>query len=166
MCDWLCYLLYSLDSGRTYIGSTNNIQRRLKDHNNNDPKIKRKGARCTAGQVWVPVLYITGFETKNLCLSFESGWKKISRKRSKVKANPDIVLNGYSYSNNNTHNRVVDLFFFINNVTELNNKYIFNHNLNYPVFIVSPLTVNIMIEESIKNFRWPSFVQCRMFNVG
>jgi len=73
---WVCYLLYSLESNSTYIGSTNNAEKRLNAHNSG------KGAKYTMGETWCPYLIIHGFENKIMCLSFESQWKRLSKRRN------------------------------------------------------------------------------------
>ena len=71
--NWLCYLIKSVDSNRTYIGATNNLLRRLNDHCGINGK--SKGAKATRGEMWYVVLYIDGFDTKIECLSFEYQFK-------------------------------------------------------------------------------------------
>ena len=66
--NWLCYLIKSVDSNRTYIGA-NNLERRLNDHCGLN-EIKR--SQTTRGEMWYAVLYIDGFKNKIECLSFES----------------------------------------------------------------------------------------------
>ncbi len=79
MSSWLCYLLQSVDSNRTYIGATDNLYRRLCDHNGlHGPS---KGAKATKGEMWYPVLCVTGFPNKIACLSFESGVRRIRRRK-------------------------------------------------------------------------------------
>ena len=77
---WVCYLLQSVDSNRTYVGATNNLLRRLNDHNGMNGK--SKGAKATKGQQWIVVLYVEGFSTKQGCLSFESGVRLMQRRKS------------------------------------------------------------------------------------
>lgn len=66
-----CYILRSLNplhSNKTYNGSTNDISRRLKQHNG----ILSGGAKATSGKgVWIPYVIMEGFETHNEALSCE-----------------------------------------------------------------------------------------------
>ena len=70
---YYCYILRSLNINhlnKTYNGSTNNIKRRLKQHNG----IISGGAKSTKGKgEWIPYVIIEGFETHNESLSCE--WK-------------------------------------------------------------------------------------------
>ena len=69
-----CYLL--TDGTRTYIGVTNNIQRRLDQHNGK----KAGGAKYTKRSTnWHVELQVTGFRTRGEALQFEWAWKS-SRK--------------------------------------------------------------------------------------
>jgi ribA/ribD-fused uncharacterized protein len=77
--EWFSYLLQSTDKKRTYIGATNNVHRRLRQHN----RELAGGAHATAGRSWDRLLYVTGFPTWNAALQFEWAWKHYSRKRGK-----------------------------------------------------------------------------------
>jgi predicted GIY-YIG superfamily endonuclease len=73
------YLLEST-SKKTYIGSTVNLKRRLRQHN----KELVGGAKYTSkwvskGDVWTRICYVSGFPTWIDALQFEWKWKKISR---------------------------------------------------------------------------------------
>ena len=78
--EYYCYILQSLDSNKTYVGSTLDPIRRLNEHNG----LHKKGAKYTSGETWEMVAYVTGFNTFNQCLSFESSWKKCKAKRCKT----------------------------------------------------------------------------------
>ena len=67
MSDWYCYVLISLDEKHTYIGATNNIDRRLRQHNG----IIKGGAKYTRN--WRPWehLCIIGPLDKINCLRLE-----------------------------------------------------------------------------------------------
>jgi len=90
---WVCYLIKSVDSEKTYIGATNNLVRRLNDHCRINGK--SKGAKYTAGEMWYVVLYIEGFKTRKECLSFEYQFKHISK-------NNKIDLSSYNLPNKTT----------------------------------------------------------------
>jgi predicted GIY-YIG superfamily endonuclease len=67
MHNYVCYILSNM-RGRTYVGITNNISRRLRQHNG---EIKG-GARATAGKgPWALVAYVDFFVSKSQALSFE-----------------------------------------------------------------------------------------------
>jgi predicted GIY-YIG superfamily endonuclease len=87
MDDYVVYLLYNDKNNYTYIGITNNIERRLRQHN----KIIKGGARytsCKKGEgTWLYYLHITNLNKskalsiektiKNKCFSYK---KKLSNK--------------------------------------------------------------------------------------
>ena len=74
------YLLQCSDDA-TYVGATVNLERRLRQHNN---EIKG-GAKATttkvkSGKNWKRICYVSNFPTWNAALQFEWRWKQISRK--------------------------------------------------------------------------------------
>ena len=64
---------------KTYVGYTNNLQKRLNKHNSN------KGAKSTRGRIW-KVIFKKKFETKKLALKYEYFLKKNRLLRSKIKS--------------------------------------------------------------------------------
>ena len=75
---WACYCLVS-ESGSTYIGSTVDVDRRLRQHNGEISG----GARATArGKGWTRVCHIVGFPDEKSALQFEWRWKQLSRKEA------------------------------------------------------------------------------------
>ena len=101
-CNWVCYILYSTDGKRTYVGATDNLLRRLNDHNgvNGDSK----GAKATKGRQWFPVVVVSGFPSKNGCLSFETGVRRVRKRRA---------IKKYQYKHLNYSpigRRIVDLY--------------------------------------------------------
>jgi structure-specific endonuclease subunit SLX1 len=73
------YLLVST-SGSTYIGSTIDLDRRLRQHN----KEIKGGAKLTAikvgkGEIWKRHCYVKGFPKWQTCLQFEWRWKQLTR---------------------------------------------------------------------------------------
>jgi putative endonuclease len=62
---------------RTYIGYTNNIKKRLKNHNSN------KGAKYTKGNRW-KVIYKKNFLSKTKAMSYEYILKHDRKKRLKI----------------------------------------------------------------------------------
>ena len=163
MCDWLCYLIMSLDSNSTYIGSTNNIKNRLNAHNNNDPNIKRKGAKRTRGQTWIPILIISGFYHKNACLSFESGWKKLSKKRNNQRLYfiNQMTSSNFSYTNDPKWNRIMDLLYFVHNFTYIGTKFMINYDVRHPINQPDKLKIKIFMEDWIKDLPWPYFIMVK-----
>lgn len=160
MCDWVCYLIMSLDSNATYIGSSNNQPKRLANHNNCDPRIRRRGAKRTRGQTWITIIAIQGFPNKNACLSFESGWKRLAFSRSTRKLYFINIMSGLqlSYTGDTRWNRIMDLLYFTHNFTLYNDKFKINPTTKFPVCIPDQLTINIFMEEWIKDLPWPPFV--------
>ena len=73
--SFACYCLAS-DTGRTYVGFTVNLDRRLRQHNCE----LTGGAKATKGQVWTRILSVTGFPTQRAALQFEWKWKWLTRK--------------------------------------------------------------------------------------
>ena len=74
------YLLVSTN-GSTYVGSTIDLERRLRQHN----KEIKGGAHATGikvikGEIWHRVCYVKGFPNWSSALQFEWRWKQISRK--------------------------------------------------------------------------------------
>jgi predicted GIY-YIG superfamily endonuclease len=163
MSDWICYLIMSLDSNDTYVGSSNNQPKRLNDHNNNNPNIKRKGAKRTRGQTWVPILIISGFENKNACLSFESGFKRLAFRRNN---NRLLLINKMSdqyllYTKDTKWNRIMDLIYFMHNFTFIGNKFMINYDIRHPVNQPDNLIINVFMETWIKDLPWPYFVSVK-----
>jgi len=164
MCDWVCYLIASLDSYATYVGASNNQPKRLDHHNNCDPTIKRKGAKRTANQTWIPVVIVSGFESKNACLSFEAGWKRLARRRNMERL---FLLNEMSglhlaYGGDQTWNRILDLLFFVCNLTIINEKFKLNVEQNYPMIPPDQLKLTVFLEDSIQDLPWPYFVKVKL----
>ncbi|AEX61793.1 endo excinuclease amino terminal domain [Acanthamoeba polyphaga mimivirus] len=168
MSDWVCYLLMSLDSNDTYIGSSNNQPKRLNAHNNNNPNIKRTGAKRTRNQTWIPIIIISGFHDKRACLSFESGWKRLSRRRNNSRL-LEINLScntKLSYNGDTKWNRIIDLLYFIHNTTLLDTHYRLNYNVKHPINISNNLTINIFIEDWIQYLPWPYFIDFHQICIG
>ena len=62
---------------KTYVGYTNNIEKRLEKHNSN------KGAKSTKGYKWL-LIYSKKFKSKNKAMSFEYKLKKDKSLRKKI----------------------------------------------------------------------------------
>ncbi len=75
---YYCYLLYSNTSKKTYIGITNNLSKRLKNHNNH------KGAKSTHTSTnWFYHTVVGEFSTRGNAQSFEWYWKHCLNTQSK-----------------------------------------------------------------------------------
>lgn len=67
---WYCYILRCIDDNHknlTYNGSTNNMIKRLRQHNG----ILKGGAKATHGKQWEIYVIMTGFKTHKEALSCE-----------------------------------------------------------------------------------------------
>jgi predicted GIY-YIG superfamily endonuclease len=76
------YLLLSSDNC-TYVGATNDLDRRLRQHN----KEIAGGAVATTskvlkGEAWIRVAHVRGFPDRQAALQFEWRWKHLSRQVS------------------------------------------------------------------------------------
>tara|TARA_B100001093_G_scaffold452553_1_gene460676 strand:+ start:35 stop:493 length:459 start_codon:yes stop_codon:yes gene_type:complete len=84
---YCCYLIINSSNFKTYIGSTNNLTRRLKQHN----KVIKGGAKYTSmykgNGTWKPVLIINGFTEHKTALSFEWRMKRSKNNNGKLKPN-------------------------------------------------------------------------------
>ena len=83
-----CYMLYT-DTGKTYIGATIDVERRLRQHN----KDIKGGARATGiqvaqGNIWKRACYITGIPEWRSALQIEWRWKQLGRTQCKHVRNP------------------------------------------------------------------------------
>lgn len=150
--SWCCYLIRSLDSNKTYIGSTNNFQKRLRTHN------RGKGAKYTKGQTWVPVMIVLNME-KRECLSFEYQWKRLSRRRTNKRFAPfkaiGIIL---KYGKNTLLNRILDLLHFMNNHIYENNKYTINFPSKRPILFKEVIIRNMCYDINMNKIPFPYFV--------
>ena len=79
---YFTYMIKSITPGikKTYVGYTNNIDKRLDKHNTN------KGAKSTKGYKWV-LIYNKKFKTKNEAMSYEYLLKKNKSLRKKILEN-------------------------------------------------------------------------------
>lgn len=68
-----CYLLRSTVVYRTYVGYTNNLKRRIRQHNR---EIKGGAKSSAYGRPWEIVCYITGFPSSTAALQFEHALHK------------------------------------------------------------------------------------------
>lgn len=73
--NYACYCLNS--SQKTYVGCTNDLDRRLQQHNG----LKAGGAKATRGRAWTRILSVVGFPTQQAALQFEWKWKYLTNKQ-------------------------------------------------------------------------------------
>ena len=73
---WFVYWLQDKYTNKTYIGKTNDLDRRLRQHNGE----LSGGARATHGSEWTRVCHVKGFPDEKSALQFEWAWKHYSRK--------------------------------------------------------------------------------------
>ena len=64
----------------SYVGYTNNIEKRIKEHNDS------KGAKFTKGKKWL-LIYKKRYQTKSLAMKHEYLLKKNRKKRELIKKN-------------------------------------------------------------------------------
>ncbi len=68
-----CYLIQNATETKTYVGSTVNIKKRLRQHNGEICG----GAKYTAGDCWKPAILLSGFTSWSQTLRFEFIWKHL-----------------------------------------------------------------------------------------
>ena len=76
---YFVYLIKTINGylNKSYVGYTNNLQKRLNSHNSN------LGAKSTKGYKW-EIVYTRRFYSKNKALSFEYKLKKDRNERSRL----------------------------------------------------------------------------------
>ena len=76
---YFTYMIKSISPGtkKTYVGYTNNIEKRLEKHNSN------KGAKSTKGYKWL-LIYSKKFKSKNEAMSYEYKLKNNQTLRKKI----------------------------------------------------------------------------------
>lgn len=155
MTEWFCYFLKSLCDNCTYIGSTNDPEKRLNNHNSG------RGAKYTRGKTWVPIIILGPFFDKKSCLSFEAGWKKLSRRRNNTKLYflNQLTKNQYKYGNDPKWNRIIDLLFFVHYFTYIGSKFRLNYEMKLPFNSPDEIIIEIFIEKWIKYLPWPYFMK-------
>jgi len=105
--DYHLYLLFHPNKNRTYLGITNNLRRRWRQHNG---EIKG-GANATTCLLsfgkWIPVLIISGF-TKSQVLSLERTIKnKRKHGKGKTPLEKRIFLIKYILSEKKLNNEII-----------------------------------------------------------
>ena len=75
----VCYCIKAQDCTRTYIGATNDFNRRIRQHN----REISGGAKSTAGHKWEPIIQVVGFTERKQLLRFEWYWKHVIKTTEK-----------------------------------------------------------------------------------
>lgn len=74
-CPWYCYMLTSPASRVPYIGKTNDLARRLREHNGELAGGAKRTHRTEAVTgTWTRVLHVAGFPDERAALNFEWRW--------------------------------------------------------------------------------------------
>ena len=82
---YFTYMIKSITAGtnKSYVGYTNNIEKRLEKHNTN------KGAKSTKGYKWL-LIYSKKFKSKNEAMSYEYKLKNDRSLRKKILENSTL----------------------------------------------------------------------------
>jgi len=87
--NFFCYLLYTNDMSKTYVGATTEPDRRLRQHNNEiSGGAKATGISVQQGLTWQRACYISGIPEWRSALQIEWRWKQIGRTQYKNIKNP------------------------------------------------------------------------------
>jgi len=80
--NFFVYLIIAVIKNRkiSYVGYTNNLNKRIKLHNSS------KGAKFTKGKIW-KLVYYKKFKTKSLAMKYEYFLKKNRKIRNMIKFN-------------------------------------------------------------------------------
>ena len=82
--NFFCYLLYTDDMRKTYVGATTDPDRRLRQHNKEiSGGAKATGIRVQQGLTWQRACYISGIPEWRSALQIEWRWKQIGRTQYK-----------------------------------------------------------------------------------
>ena len=82
--EFFCYLLYTNDMSKTYVGATTDPDRRLRQHNKEiSGGAKATGISVSKGLIWERVCYIKGIPEWRSALQIEWRWKQIGRTQYK-----------------------------------------------------------------------------------
>lgn len=82
--EFFCYLLYTNDTSKTYVGATTDPDRRLRQHNKEiSGGAKATGISVSKGLIWQRACYITGIPEWRSALQIEWRWKQLGRTQYK-----------------------------------------------------------------------------------
>ena len=87
--NFFCYLLYTNNTLKTYVGATTDPDRRLRQHNKEiSGGAKATGISVSKGLTWQRACYITGIPEWRSALQIEWRWKQLGRTQYKHIRNP------------------------------------------------------------------------------
>jgi predicted GIY-YIG superfamily endonuclease len=135
MSEHFVYLLKEVDGYRTYIGYTNNLERRLRMHNG---EIKG-GAKYTTGRKWEFILYLSGFPSNIIALQCEWRCKHPYGKKKRGKSGDIGRIEGIKHVlsderfTSNSYIDIIDLDIVVN--IKQKYAYLFNDNKNKVIII-------------------------------
>ena len=87
--NYYCYMLYTDDLSKTYVGATTEPDRRLRQHNKEiSGGAKATGISVSKGLTWQRACYITGIPEWRSALQIEWRWKQLGRTQYKHIKNP------------------------------------------------------------------------------
>jgi len=87
--NYYCYMLYTNDTLKTYVGATTEPDRRLRQHNKEiSGGAKATGISVSKGLIWQRACYITGIPEWRSALQIEWRWKQLGRTQYKHIKNP------------------------------------------------------------------------------
>lgn len=78
MHSYVCYCIRSTTTSKTYVGVTNNLERRLRQHNG---EIKGGARYTSSGGPWTLAMLVGPFGTYQHALHFEWHWKHMAPKK-------------------------------------------------------------------------------------
>ena len=78
MHSYVCYCLQSVTTNKTYVGVTNNLQRRFRQHNG---ELKGGAKYTSTGGPWTLAMLVGPFGTYQHALHFEWHWKHCAPKK-------------------------------------------------------------------------------------
>ncbi len=77
-----CYLLGTSTGRQTYVGATVDVDRRLRQHNQElVGGARATGMRVAQGETWSRICYVTGIPEWRSALQIEWRWKQLGRTR-------------------------------------------------------------------------------------
>jgi predicted GIY-YIG superfamily endonuclease len=126
--DYLCYLLTSTNPNfkqRTYVGITNNINRRLRQHNG---ELVGGASATRIGKPWKIWMTVEGFPTHISSLQFEWMWKHMSPKKSlgkksRINKLRNLFLNKERWTEKSPLAKTIPLIVTIYDDEDINNNY-------------------------------------------
>ena len=74
-CHWVCYVIGHENQRATYCGMSNNVVRRLRQHNGEIKGGARYTSRVHKG-CWTPLIHVRGFQSRRQVAQFEWAMKK------------------------------------------------------------------------------------------